>query len=223
MGLLAFVADYVDGAAGQIMVALTSSGFAWSLAAFLAGRYAPTARRAAAVGASLLVLATAVYYLLILVVSRRWSGGYSSDIGWADLPGLRSVGVMTSLWMVGSLVAGPILGLLGHAVRASAARPAAAGLGVACGLLSAEGWHAFVRTPPWRLLTVDDPFFGGAVVADMVRVVLPLLVLAWVATELRLWRPWPTLLTATAAATAAGAALWEAVDLVRRSGGFGFV
>lgn len=202
------------------MVALTSSGFAWGLAAFLAGRFARTARRAAVAGPALLLLATAIYYFLILVVSRRWSGGHSSDISWADLPGLRSVGVMAALWMVGSLIAGPILGLLGHAVRAPATRRAAVGLGIACGLLSAEGWHAVVRIPPWRLLAVEDPFFGGVVIADLLRVVLPLIVLAGVATERRLRRCWAALLAATAAATTAGAALWEAVDVVRRSGGF---
>ncbi|MEU7867783.1 hypothetical protein [Dactylosporangium sp. NPDC049140] len=45
LGLLAFAADAVDGAAGQVLVALTSSGFAWGLAAFLAGRAADGRRR----------------------------------------------------------------------------------------------------------------------------------------------------------------------------------
>ena len=54
LGLLAFAADSVEGIAGQVMVALTSSGFAWGLAAFLVGRSATGARRAA-VGATMLL------------------------------------------------------------------------------------------------------------------------------------------------------------------------
>lgn len=59
LGLLAFMADSVAGLAGQILIALTSSGFAWGLAAFLVGRWAATEKRAAVVGATaLLVTAT---------------------------------------------------------------------------------------------------------------------------------------------------------------------
>jgi hypothetical protein len=79
IGLFAFVADLVDGVAGQVLVALTSSGFAWGLAAFLVGRASGTRRRAAIGGGVLLVVATLLYYLLVVLVSRRWSGAWLYD------------------------------------------------------------------------------------------------------------------------------------------------
>lgn len=93
--------------------------FAWGLAAVLAGRYADTTRRAVTGATGLLVLATVLYYLLILLVSRRWSGATLADCSPANMAGLRSVSVMTAVWLAGSLLAGPLLGLLDHAVRAN--------------------------------------------------------------------------------------------------------
>ncbi|MFJ8579442.1 hypothetical protein [Micromonospora sp. NPDC093277] len=215
LGLLAFAADSVDGVAGHVMVALTSSGLAWGLAAVLAGRYADATWRAITGATGLLVLATVLYYLLILLVSRRWSGGTLADGSSANMAGLRSVAVMTAVWLAGSLLAGPLLGLLGHAVRANSTRRAALAAGVACGLLSAEGWHAIVQAPPWRLLALGDPFFYGVAVGEIVRVVLPLAVLAWLVVAHRLGRDWPMLLAATVAAATAGALLWYALGLVQ--------
>lgn len=217
LGVLAFAADAVDGVAGQAMVALTSSGFAWGLAAVLAGRYADTARRAVIGATGLLVSATAVYYLLILLVSRRWSGGTRFDGSAADMAGLRSVAMMTAVWLAGSLLAGPLLGLLGHAVRAADAGRAALAAGAACGVLSAEGWHAITQAPPWRLLALDSPFFQGVAIGGILRVVLPVAVLVWLLTAHRLWRARPMLLAVAAAvaATTTGALLWRVVDFLR--------
>ncbi|MEU8816963.1 hypothetical protein [Actinoplanes sp. NPDC048796] len=114
LALLAFTADHVDGIGGHVMVALTSSGFAWGLAALLTGHHARNPRHAAATATTVLVTATLGYYLLIVLVSRRWSGGSSGD-----LHGLLNVAIMTTIWLTGSLVAGPLLGLLGHAIRPS--------------------------------------------------------------------------------------------------------
>ncbi|MFG2041832.1 hypothetical protein [Dactylosporangium sp. NPDC048998] len=212
LGLLAFAADYVDGAAGQVLTALTSSGFAWGLAAFLAGRSAVSPKRAAADATALLVVATLLYYLLVLVVSRRWSGGVLEDGTPADLYGLRSVALMTALWLIGSLVAGPVLGLLGHTARAGGPSRAAAAAGVACGLLSGEGWCAVMTTQLWHLLTTPDlqhdAFFVGVAIGNLFKIVLPLAVLAWLATTHRLWRAWPTLLIATAASGTLTALAW---------------
>lgn len=62
LGVLAFLADTVDGMAGHLMVAVFSSGLAWGLAALLTGR-AATGRHSAVTGATvLLVSATLVYY-----------------------------------------------------------------------------------------------------------------------------------------------------------------
>jgi hypothetical protein len=40
LGVLAFVADGIDGMTGQVMIAVVSSGLAWGSAALLAGRTA---------------------------------------------------------------------------------------------------------------------------------------------------------------------------------------
>ncbi|RZU72521.1 hypothetical protein EV384_0890 [Micromonospora kangleipakensis] len=212
LGLLAFAADSVAGVVGQVLIALTSSGFAWGMAAFLAGRSAATAKRAVGGATSLLVLATLLYYLLVLMVSRRWSGGTLEDGTSADLLGLRSVAIMTALWLTGSLVAGPMLGLLGHIVRVGKASTSTLAAGAICGLLSGEGWQAVMQAPPWQLLTVADPyqaeFFRGVVVGELVKIVLPIVVLAWLATAHRLWRAWPMLLTAAISSGALSAALW---------------
>jgi hypothetical protein len=75
LGLLAFAADFAGGVVGQAVVALTSSGLAWGLTAFLAGRSAAGARRAAVRATGLLALATLVYYLLVLLVVVDGAGG----------------------------------------------------------------------------------------------------------------------------------------------------
>ncbi|GIJ23560.1 hypothetical protein Vlu01_41840 [Micromonospora lutea] len=221
LGLFAFVADAVAGVVGQILITLTSSGFAWGLAAFLAGRWAATGNRAMAGASALLVTATLFYYLLVLAVSRRWSGGTLEDGSSADLLGLRSVAVMTALWLTGSLVAGPILGKLGHAVRTGAVEPAGSGdkattsalaAGAGCGLLSGEGWHSVILTPPWQVAVVDAghaEFLRGVLIGQLIMIVLPIVVLAWLATAHRLWRTMPVLLAAAASSGALSAVLWH--------------
>lgn len=221
LGILAFAVDSVTGVVGQVLIALTSSGFAWGLAALLAGRSAATAKRAVVGASALLASATLLYYLLVLLVSRRWSGGTLQDGTSADLQGLRSVAVMTSLWLAGSLVGGTILGKLGHTVRAGNASAAALAAGAVCGLLSGEGWHAVMLAPPWQLLTVPDPhqatFFRGVVIGELIKIVLPIVVLAWLAAAHRLWRAWPMLLTAAISSGALSAALWYLLSAVANS------
>jgi hypothetical protein len=188
------------------------------LAALMIGRSATSVRRAAALAAALLAVATLLYYLLVLLVSRRWSGGYLDDGGSADNQGLRSVAIFATVWLIGSLVAGPALGLLGYLVRTGRASQAARAAGVACGLLSGEGWHALLVAPPWQMLTAADPshasFFRNVVISEAVRVVLPLAVLSWLATVHRLWRAWLVLLAATIASATAGALLWHLLGVV---------
>ncbi|SNY45372.1 hypothetical protein [Paractinoplanes atraurantiacus] len=328
LALLAFTADYVDGGAGQVMVSLTSSGFAWGLAALLTGHYGRNARHAAATATTTLVIATVCYYLLILLVSRRWSGGTLQDGTSADLYGLRSVAIMATFWLAGSLVAGPLLGLLGYAIRAApqdaarqqaapqdapqdaarqndpprndlrqtgdsrnvahglahdaagpgnprlrahdaartdnrrprqgkaprhhddvvaaaapdnraggrataahgdraerpaavapeqrAKRLAAVAVGVACGLLSGEGWSAMAAAPPWELLSAGDgaAILHGFVIANAVRVGLPVAVLVWLASTRRLWRHWPLMLIAAVSSAAGTALLWRLLHVV---------
>jgi hypothetical protein len=213
LGVLAFIADAVDGVAGQIVVAVVSSGLAWGLAALLTGRTA-TGRRTAVTGATvLLVSATLVYYLLILVVSRRWSGGTLQDGSSADRYGLRSLAVMTTAWLLVSVVAGPVLGLLGQMTRTMPASGAALAVGVACGILSGQGWQEITAVPPWPLLAEaggpDAGFLRGVGAAELIEVLIPLAVLAWLATIRRLWRAWPILLIATILTATLGALFWH--------------
>ncbi|WP_433616174.1 hypothetical protein ACQP2P_13910 [Dactylosporangium sp. CA-139114] len=215
LGLLAFGADAVGGMAGQVLVALTSSGFSWGLAAFLVGRFAAVRRQAIARAAVLLVVATLVYYALIVFVSRRWSGGYLEDGSPADMMGLLSVAKMTALWLFGSLVAGPVLGLLGHAVRSERTDAAALAAGVACGALSGEGWQSVAAVEPWRLLGLADAqeaeFVRGVVAGEVLRVALPVGVLLWLTLRHRLRGSWPVLLGAFVVSGGAGALCWYAI------------
>ncbi|MCU7730447.1 hypothetical protein ODJ79_42585 [Actinoplanes sp. KI2] len=208
LGLLAFAADAIDGfVLRQVVTALVSSGLAWGLAAVLAGRTAPD-RRAAVVGATaLLVSATLVYYLLILVVSRRWSGGSPGD--WY---GLRSLAVMTTAWLLVSMVAGPSLGLLGRMTRTAPMARAALAAGVACGLLSGQGWQEILLTPPglpWAIRGPDAVLVHGIGAVRLVEVIVPLAVLAWLATRRRLWRAWPVLFLAMVVTATLSALFWR--------------
>ncbi|XVU20674.1 hypothetical protein ACQPZJ_25740 [Actinoplanes sp. CA-054009] len=387
LATLAFGADYIDGGAGYVMVSLTSSGFAWGLAALLVGHHARSARRAATAATTTLIIATAGYYLLILFVSRRWSGGTLVDGTSGDLYGLRSVAIMAGFWLAGSAVAGPLLGLLGHAIRSqprtaartaapaghpapgghgpalngqpapsshgptlnghpiadghgpalighpirndrrsvSAAQPtgndcgpalagqptssdrgpaaeqpelddngpaaeqrkhdvsgsaaerpklggsgsaaerlehgvrgpadgqatrddsgpacdgqrrgrdgsgsvrerstaegrgaarggklAAVAAGVACGLLSGEGWHHVVSGPQW-VLPLAGGDFNGVALSYALRIWLPVVVLVWMAFARRLWRQWPLLLIASIASAALTAQVWRLLQVV---------
>ncbi len=215
LGASAFVADVVEGMAGQVLVALTSSGFAWGLAAFLAGLAAPDRRRAIVGPTALLALSTLLYYLLVLLVSRRWSGAYLEDGTSADLQGLVSIELAATLWFLGSIIAGPILGLMGHLVRAGTATTGALALGITCGLLSGEGWHDFIVTGPWQMST--DPqhadFVRGILVSELFRIVIPVAVLAWLMLRHRLVRAWSAIIAATVASTALSIVLWSCIRL----------
>ncbi|MBM2613936.1 hypothetical protein JIG36_00005 [Actinoplanes sp. LDG1-06] len=162
----------------------------------------PAMLRATAV----LAVATLVYYGLVLVGTKRWLAGGAAD-------GLRDVAFMTGVWLVASLVAGPVFGYLGHLVRTAPAMSAAVALGLACGLLASEGWSS-VQVPPWRLLALTDPFANGYVAAQAVRIQLPLLVLVWLATAHRLWRAWPCLLGAAVVAGSVGVLAWRLLGRV---------
>jgi hypothetical protein len=179
----------------------------------LTGRTA-TCRRSAVTGATvLLVSATLVYYLLILVVSRRWSGGTLQDGSSADRYGLRSLAVMTTGWLLVSVVAGPVFGLLGQMTRTMPVPGAALAAGVACGLLSGQGWQEITTTPPGQPVAAvggpDAGLFSGVGAAQLVEVLLPLAVLAWLATVRRLWRAWPILLVATISTATLSALFWQ--------------
>ncbi|MEV4283573.1 hypothetical protein [Actinoplanes xinjiangensis] len=214
LGLLAFAVDAVDGTAEQIMIAVVSSGLAWGSAALLAGYAAPDRRSAVTGATALLASATLVYYFLILAISRRWSGGTLADGSSAHWYGLRSLAIMTTAWLLASMIAGPSLGLLGRMTRIARLPAAALAAGTACGLLSGEGWLQVALAPPWRLWTVAGPdavFARGALATELVQVLVPLAVLAWLASAQRLWRAWYLMLIAMAITATLSALLWHLV------------
>lgn len=213
LGLLAFAADAIDGFAARLVVtALVSSGLAWGLAALLAGRAAPDRRGAATGATALLVSATLVYYLLILLVSRRRSGGWLVDGSSADWYGLRSVAVMTAAWLLVSVVAGPSLGLLGRMTRTAPVPGAALAAGVACGLLSGQGWQEIFLTPPGLPFAIRGPdavFVHGIGTAQLIEILVPLAVLVWMATRRPLWQAWPILVISMVATATLSALCWQ--------------
>ena len=212
LGLLAFAADAVDGVAGRVMIALVSSGLAWGSAALVAG-WTATGRRDAVTSATvLLAVATLVYYFLILVVSRRWSGGRLADGSWGGWHGLLSVAVMTAAWLLISALAGPALGLLGQLTRTSSVPVAALAAGVACGLLSGQGWQEITTPPSWLPWGADTPHAAlarGIGAPGLILILVPPAILAWLATARRLWRAWSILLAATTATATLSALSWH--------------
>jgi hypothetical protein len=110
------------------------------------------------------------------------------------------------------MVARPTLGLLGQMTRAARVPIAALAAGAACGLLSGQGWQEIVTAPPWHLWGIggtDAVFAHGISAAELVEVILPLAVLAWLATVQRLWRAWPILLIATVVPATLNAPFWH--------------
>lgn len=177
----------------------------------LVGSTAPDRRGAMAGATALLASATLVYYFLILVISRRWSGGTLADGSSADWYGLGSLAVMTTAWLLVSMVAGPALGLLGQLARTARLPNAALAAGAACGLLSGEGWLQIAAAPPWRLWAVGGPgtaFARGLLATEVVEVLVPLVVLAWLVWVRRLWHAWLLVLLAMAITATLSAGLW---------------
>ncbi|WP_432984307.1 hypothetical protein [Dactylosporangium sp. CA-233914] len=131
LGLTAFGADYLDG---WVQAALSSAAV-WGSGALVAGRRAETRRQGAVAGAGALVVATLVYYLLIVFVSRRWQGQFLEDGSSGDMNGLLSIARATGFWLAGSVVGGAVLGLLGRLIAEGSAIAA----GVAWALLAGQG------------------------------------------------------------------------------------
>ncbi|WP_144119573.1 hypothetical protein [Catellatospora sichuanensis] len=215
LGALAFLGDELPGVGGRIVLTLTSNGFAWGAAALVAGYLVRQARRAPFVATGLLLVATAIYYLLILVVSRRWSGGYTEDGSSYDVYGLLDLARAAGFWLVLAVGAGLVLGLLGHIVRNGSPRLAAAAAGSAFGLLTAEGLHGVI-TAPWTVIT--EPFHLAYAVSHGVQVLLAV-VLVIILTARRggpvSWR----ICAASAVFVAAlGVTAWSVIESIRVSG-----
>ncbi|GAA1655480.1 hypothetical protein [Actinoplanes couchii] len=222
LALLAYAGDDIDLGldfwTAMMLSAVTSSGLTWGLAAFLIARTTGTRRQAMRNATVLLATATVTYYLMIVLISRRWSGGTLQDGSSADRYGLTHIAVMTGVWLAGSLAAGALLGILAHTVRHRCGPPAAMAAGAACGLLASESGYHLLRNPPAELMELFQSgareFYGPLWPTDMIGLIVPMLILAWLATRHRLWPHWPALLLTAAATTVAAALLWLTTALI---------
>jgi hypothetical protein len=215
LGALAFLGDELPKPVGQIVLTLTSNGCAWGAAALVAGYLVRRARRAPVVATALLLVATTVYYGLILTVSRRWSGGTLEDGSSADAYGLLSVARAAGFWLLLSVGAGLVLGSLGHVVRNGPRHRSAAATGLAFGMLAAEGLYQLSRHYYWP---IPDDFVRAVVVSNAITVVLSLVVTV-VLLACRSGRgAWWTYLGSAVLAGGLGAVLWSLIDMVRGSG-----
>lgn len=215
LGTLAFLGDELPGVAGRIVLTLTSNGFAWGAAALVTGYLVRRARRAPFVATGLLLVATAMYYQLILVVSRRWSGGYTEDGSPHDLYGLLGLARAAGFWLLLAVGAGLVLGLLGHIVRNGSPRLSAAAAGLAYGLLAAEGLYG-LATAAWTM--IDDPFVQAYVVSYAVQVPLALAVVTVLTARRRAPVAWAIYTASAVCAAGLGIAAWSVVASIRASG-----
>lgn len=150
LGTLAFISDELPYVAREFSAYLVGGGFTWGLGAMIVGYCLHQRRRAMASAVALLLVATLTYYGLILFVSRRWSGGTLDDGSSADSQGLASLGRALVFWLLVSLAAGILMGLLGWFARHGTARARSVAAGVAFGLLAGQGiYFLAITTPFW--------------------------------------------------------------------------
>ncbi|MEU8007704.1 hypothetical protein AB0B66_41645 [Catellatospora sp. NPDC049111] len=215
LGTLAFLGDELPEGVGRIVLTLTSNGFAWGAAALVTGYLVRRARRAPVVATGLLLVATAVYYLLILVVSRRWSGGYTEDGSSYDLYGLISLVRAAGFWLGLAVGAGLVFGLLGHVVRNASPGLSAAAAGLSYGLLAAEGMYG-LATASWSM--IDGPFVQAYVVSYAIQVPLALAVVTVLAARRSTPFAWAVYPASAVCSAGLGIALWSVVASIRVSG-----
>jgi hypothetical protein len=215
LGVLAFLGDELPDPMGPIVLTLTSNGFAWGAVALVAGYLVRRARRAPVVATVLLIVATLVYYGLILVVSRRWSGGTLDDGSSADAYGLMSVARAAGFWLLISVGAGLVLGGLGHLVRSGPRQRSSAAAGIAFGMLAAEGLSQLSHD---YYGPIPDGFVQAIVMSNAVTVVLSLVVTVALLAFRGSGRSWWIYLGSAALAGGLGAVLWGFIDMARGSG-----
>ncbi|MFF0721953.1 MULTISPECIES: hypothetical protein [unclassified Micromonospora] len=214
LGLFAFVGDELPGVWGLVILTLASSGFAWGMAALLAG-YASTRHEVAPVNATvLLLLATVTYYGLILIAGRRWHLGQLADGSSAAASGLASVGRHTALWVVASVAAGVVLGCLGSIIRRGARLPASVAAGVALGLLAGQGLHDVLTFRAWGAL---DAFFLGRLIAAGMGVSLATVGVTLLFVRSRAARSWPVFVGTSLLISTAGVLLWSQIESIRQA------
>ena len=212
LGLFAFVGDELPGVAGVVILTLTSTGFAWGAAALLAG-YAAARRAVAPVSATaVLLVATVVYYGLILAHGRRWRFGMLDDGSSAAMMGLASIGRNTAFWLAASVAAGITLGYLGSVVRHGTRTRASLAAGVALGLLAGQGLEFLLVFRAWDAL---DGFFLARVLSAGVSVLLAIAGVAVLLAHRPAVKSWPVFAATSTAACLAGVLLWSQIESIR--------
>lgn len=215
LGALAFAADFVPGIAGGVMTGLVSNGAAWGAPAAIVGFTCARRRSAMVRPAVMLMIATTVYYLGILLVSRRWDiagSSLSSGESTAQI-GLASLGRLWLIWLAIAITIGALLGLLGYAIRRAGPRVSGAAAGAATGVLLSEGLSVALWAVPayWDLSHPGSSRPVSLLVAMAVAVVVPV-VLAGARRRHIAW--WLYAIAAISVALA-GAGLWHFVEALR--------
>ncbi|PZF88903.1 hypothetical protein C1I93_24515 [Micromonospora endophytica] len=167
------------------------------------------ARRHAAAPVSatvLLLVATTVYYGLIVAHGRRWRLGELEDGSSSALVGLASVGRAAAFWLAASVAAGIVLGHLGAVVRRGSRVPASIAAGVALGLFAGQGLEFLLGVRVWGAL---DAFFLGQILSAATGVLLSTAGLPLLLALRRAPKSWPLFVTTSILAAAAGVLLWR--------------
>jgi hypothetical protein len=216
IGVAAFVPDIVDSSAAELLLPVVSSGFAWGLAALLAAAFANSRSTAILSGVGVLWLATITYYSLIVFVSRRWYHGVDSFEGgrFGQWSGLVSVARSAGVWLLASVCAGVLLGILAYAVRHGTARSGTISMGISFGLLAGRGvYHLFHITVLW--VGPFDSFARGKLYLALIEVLLVVVSLAVVFWVRRKTTSPSLLALILVPSVVASAAAWYAIEMVR--------
>ncbi|MFD1323196.1 DUF6518 family protein [Micromonospora sonneratiae] len=212
VGALAFTADWLSDPVSRLLTPLVSSGFAWSCTALVCGLTAHTLPSALRRGVGVPVLATLAYYGLILFASRRWHHGGETD-GSPLLPyGLPSVAKATTMWLIGSIFAGIIMGFLAHKIRRGAIRTRTIATGVSSGLLASDGAHSLLHVAFFWIGPIDS-FIIGKVQSALIQVSLAISTSIIIFRIFKLQFTWPAFASTATMSTATSICLWHVVSL----------
>ena len=191
LGAGALLADVADGAIGQVLYALFSTAVFWGGAAVLAGAGAGSARRAALAGVAVLLVATVLYYGLILWLGLREAAGTASVVRAA------------LIWAVVSVVFGAVGGFLGWLSRRGDRRTRSYALGMVCGALASQVVFEIVRGADY----IFEENARAVLISSAVQLAIPLFVLVMQRRRVRLWLA----LATTVVVAAVGALAWSTV------------
>ncbi|MDI6106031.1 hypothetical protein QLQ12_46450 [Actinoplanes sp. NEAU-A12] len=213
LGAAAFLCDLVPGTLGTMLLTLTSSGLAWGMVALTTGFRQNTWRAAVLGSTATLLIATVVYYAMVLGVSQRWRGGNLQDGSSADFISLLSVGRAAAFWAIASLCAGPLLGTIGWKMRVGSERQSSILIAASFGLFSAESFDALVLRASLR---EHLQYFGQ----QFMQPAFLTIALSALATSYLLWRRKIRFATVTFIASAffsvaLGILLWRFVSFAR--------